>query len=422
MLGIQPPYQLNSIIPYICLSGLFLPLVILFYNKGYRSVNRYLAGYLFFSSLYLLESFTFFYGTSLNVVAFSTISHDFIFYLFSPLSFFYVRGVLRDNTKMDKKDWLHFLPFILSLAGSIPYFFSTWDFKLLVAQNLLSEQWDISQFDLNIFIPHKINQVLNVFVMYFYAGSLWYLIWKYKRNSNNRIYQVPQFKLIRNWLFFFTVIISIITLNFSITMGQVLIYDDKSVFLEKASGALLLASIVYIVINMGILFFPHIMYGLPIGNLYQPINQPIKEASPSDSHILDENYLDVSRISSEKNNERELFSPDYIDNIEAKLQECIRSKSYLKEDCSLSKISDDIRIPPHHLTYFFNDIKKTSFSVWRNNLRIEEAKILIRQGETNNFTMQSISLKCGFSSQSTFIRAFKNATGSTPSTYLKSIS
>jgi AraC-like DNA-binding protein len=397
---------------------LFLPLVILFYNKGYRSVNRYLAGYLFFSSLYLLESFTFFYGVSLNFVAFSTISHDFIFYLFSPLSFFYVRGVLRDNTKMDKKDWLHFLPFILSLAGSIPYIFSTWDFKLLVAQNLLSEQWDMSQFDLNIFIPHKVNQVLNVFVMYFYAGSLWYLIWKYKRNSNNRIYHVPQFKLIRNWLFFFTLIISIITLNFSITMADVLIYDDKSVFLEKASGALLLASIVYIVINMGILFFPHIMYGLPVGNLYQPIKDVIQSASPT----LDENYLDVNGISAEINKEPELFSSNYVDNIEAKLQKCIRLKSYLQVDFSLSKISDDIGIPAHHLTYFFNDIKKISFSVWRNGLRIEEAKILIRQGETNNFTMQSISQKSGFSSQNTFIRAFKNATGTTPSTYLKSIS
>jgi AraC-like DNA-binding protein len=319
---------------------------------------------------------------------------------------------------MDKKDWLHFLPFILSLAGSIPYIFSTWDFKLLVAQNLLSEQWDMSQFDLNIFIPHKVNQVLNVFVMYFYAGSLWYLIWKYKRNSNNRIYHVPQFKLIRNWLFFFTLIISIITLNFSITMADVLIYDDKSVFLEKASGALLLASIVYIVINMGILFFPHIMYGLPVGNLYQPIKDVIQSASPT----LDENYLDVNGISAEINKEPELFSSNYVDNIEAKLQKCIRLKSYLQVDFSLSKISDDIGIPAHHLTYFFNDIKKISFSVWRNGLRIEEAKILIRQGETNNFTMQSISQKSGFSSQNTFIRAFKNATGTTPSTYLKSIS
>jgi len=55
-------------------------------------------------------------------------------------------------------------------------------------------------------------------------------------------------------------------------------------------------------------------------------------------------------------------------------------------------------------------------------LRIEEAKILIAQGETDNFTLLSISLKCGFSSQNAFIRAFKSFTGTTPSTYLKSVS
>ena len=142
---------MNSIIPYICLTGLFLPLLILFYNKGYKSVNRYLAGYLFVSSLYLLQSFTFLYGVSLNFVAFCTLTYGSIFYLVGPLSFFYVRGLLRDNTKMDKKDWFHFLPFIIFFTGSIPYFFSTWDFKLLVAQNMLSEQWNMSQFDLNIF-------------------------------------------------------------------------------------------------------------------------------------------------------------------------------------------------------------------------------------------------------------------------------
>ena len=44
----------------------------------------------------------------------------------------------------------------------------------------------------------------------------------------------------------------------------------------------------------------------------------------------------------------------------------------------------------------------------------------MNQGEASNITLQAISLKCGFASQNTFIRAFKNATGTTPSTYLKS--
>jgi AraC-like DNA-binding protein len=74
------------------------------------------------------------------------------------------------------------------------------------------------------------------------------------------------------------------------------------------------------------------------------------------------------------------------------------------------------------LTYFFNDIKQVSFSDWRNSLRIEEAKNLFRLGEVNNITLKAVSLQCGFASQNTFIRAFKNATGTTPSNYLKSLS
>lgn len=413
---------MNSIIPYICLTGLFLPLVILFYNKGYRTVNRYLAGFLFFSALYLLESFTFFYGDSLSVVALFTISHDFIFYLFSPLSFFYVRGVLRDNTKMDKKDWLHFLPFILSFTGSIPYFFSSWDYKLIVAQNMLSEQWNMSQFNLNIFIPHKINQVLNVLLMYFYAGSLWYLIWKYKRKYNSRIYNVPQFKLMRNWLFVFTLIITIITLNFSITVADILIYDDKSVFLEKASGPLLFASVVYVVINMGIMFFPHIMYGLPIGLKPKDL-QTIKISETNLSANEESNFvLPEGQKSLADKNDLQLFTQEYIETIGVSLESFIESKAFLNTDFKLVTIMNESGIPAHHLTYYFNDIKQVSFSEWRNSLRIKHAMELIEQGGSSTFTLKSIAQQSGFSSQNTFIRAFKNATGTIPSNYLKSLS
>jgi AraC-like DNA-binding protein len=74
------------------------------------------------------------------------------------------------------------------------------------------------------------------------------------------------------------------------------------------------------------------------------------------------------------------------------------------------------------LTYYFNDIKNISFSDWRNSLRVAYGLGLLRQGEASNLTLEAISVKCGFASQSTFIRAFKNVTGTTPSAYLKTIS
>jgi hypothetical protein len=112
---------LDSVIAYICLTGLFLPLVIFYFNKGYLSANRYLAGFLFFSALYLLENFYFFYGKSLAIIAFFTTTHAF-FYLIGPFAFFYVRSILRDNSKLSKTDYLHLVLFVVSFIGYFPYF------------------------------------------------------------------------------------------------------------------------------------------------------------------------------------------------------------------------------------------------------------------------------------------------------------
>ncbi len=405
-----------SIIAYICLTGLFLPLLILYFNKGYRTANRYLAGFLFFASLYLLENFQFFYGKSLFWVAFFTNSHAF-FYLIGPFAFFYVRSILRDNSKLSKTDYFHFALFAVSLMGYIPYFFSSWDYKISIAKNISSENWDMASFHLNQFIPHKIDQGLNVLQTYFYAISLWYLLWHHKKVANNPIVTTTQYKLIRNWLFIFTGLVTIITLNFTVAMANMWCYDDKSIFLNRASDALLLASVIYIGMNMTVMFFPHIMYGLPIENQ----SQPIKDAIPLDTVHINEKYSNVTDFPSEKKKKPEFFSPDYIVNIEALFQQSIRKQTYLQPNCSLSKISDEIGIPAHHLTYYFNNIKKESFSNWRNKLRIEYALIILNQRTSDQLTLEAIGLKVGFKSNSTFIRSFKKVAGKTPSDYLESI-
>jgi AraC-like DNA-binding protein len=410
---------------------MFLPFVILFYNKGYLSANRYLAGYLFFAALYLLENFSFFYGKSLSGIAFFTTTHAF-FYLIGPFSYFYVRSILTDNSRISKNDFLHYALFAVSFLGYVPYFFSSWEYKLTVAQNLLSENWNLAPFHLNVIIPHKVDQVLNVLQTYFYAISLWYLLWHHKKVANNPIIHNNQFKLIRNWLLIFTCLITVITLNFTVAMANIWIFDDKSVFLSRASFALLFAAMIYVGLNMMVMFFPNIMYGLPLEIQYQPImaNSPIIsdfiEEKPVETIVavpVEEKFAAFTDvISNEKKKELELFSPEYQEKIESLLQECIFNQMYLQADCSLMQISDKLRIPAHHLTYFFNNIKRESFSDWRNRLRIEDATNLLNQDTLRQLTLEAIGLKVGFKSNSTFIRSFKKFNGKTPSEYLESVS
>jgi AraC-like DNA-binding protein len=414
---------MDSTIAYTSLLGLFLPIVLLYFNKGYRTANRYLAGFLFFAALYVLENFYFFYGISLNKIAFFTLVHSF-FYLIGPFAFFYVRSILRDHSKLNKVDYLHFALFAISFVGYVPYFLSSWDYKLEIAQNLQGENWDISPFHLNSILPHKVDQVLNVLHTYFYSISLWYLLWHYKKKTNNPIIHNRQYKLIRNWLFVFASILTIITLNFTVAMAGIWLYDEKSLFLERTGIALLFASLVYIGMNMVILFFPHIMYGLPIAlKVDATLSEGSEVAQTNPSTFAETGFsIAIDSPTQLEKNELLLFTDEYISAVESSLEMCKVKKIYLNTDFKLIQISKESGIPAHHLTYYFNDIKQVSFSEWRNSLRIKYAMKLIGQGETNAFTLQSIAQQAGFASQNTFIRAFKNVTGTTPSAYSKSVS
>jgi AraC-like DNA-binding protein len=332
--------------------------------------------------------------------------------------------MLRDSSTLEKNDYIHFIPFFITFIGYIPYFFTSWDYKMLFADNILSEHWDTQIFNLNFIVPHKIDQGLNVLHIYFYAMSLWYLFWKYKRIDQGRIFNLPQFRLIRNWIFIFTLIVTIITINFTITIAKIWIYDDKSIFLQKASGALLFASIVYVGMNMIVMFFPHIMYGLAIENKETVHSQP--KAMPISIQQITLEDLENSEnhhenLSIGKKLTPNLFSPEYIGLIDDLIRESIESQSFLKEDFKINGLSEKSDIAPHHLSYYFNHILNTSFTDWRNKIRIDHAVLLIKEGQSNIITFNAIAMQCGYSSQNTFNRAFKNIMNCTPSEYLSKL-
>ena len=411
---------MRHLIPYICLLGLFLPVVLFFYNKGFKSANRFLAGFLFFASLYLLESFTFFYVDSKAIVAFFTNTHG-LYYLIGPFAFLYVRSTLKDNSRLTKIDVLHFIPFFTFFIGFLPYMVSPWSYKLMIAENILSENWDMQQFHLNWIIPHKVDQLLNVIQIYFYSIALWFLIWKYKRKSGVKVMAEAQYALVKRWLFVFTAFISVITLNFTYAMVNMWVYDDKSIFLEKASMALFFASVIYVLMNMTVMFFPHILYGLPFE--FKKQDEVVDESfDMGDELSISEETETVQADPPEKHiaaGAPQLFSDEYIEKISDVLEKIIKQGLFLKPDFLMLSITETEGLPVHHLSYYFNSILKTSFTEWRNNLRIQYAKKLMEQGSNTSFTLSGIADKCGYNTPSTFIRAFKQYTGKTPREYMK---
>ena len=83
----------------------------------------------------------------------------------------------------------------------------------------------------------------------------------------------------------------------------------------------------------------------------------------------------------------------------------------------MAQLAIQTGIPAHHLSYYFNNISSEKFTDWRNQLKVDYAKRLIQEGFTKLNTLEALGTQAGFSSKSTFFRAFKKAEGMTPSEY-----
>lgn len=125
-----------------------------------------------------------------------------------------------------------------------------------------------------------------------------------------------------------------------------------------------------------------------------------------------------------KNKENYLpLEPKYglnIQEIKNKLEVIEKKEFFLNSDFDLNKCAQLLEIPTHHLSYFLKQNSHTSFSSYRNNLRIKKAKCLITQDYLDSHTIEGLAVTCGFANRSSFSKAFKKVAEISPSDYVKS--
>ncbi|MBK7028552.1 MAG: AraC family transcriptional regulator [Bacteroidales bacterium] len=82
---------------------------------------------------------------------------------------------------------------------------------------------------------------------------------------------------------------------------------------------------------------------------------------------------------------------------------------------------DDVAVLLHtnskYISQVINEYYEQNFYNYINSHRIEEAKSIIRMPGSEKYSLQGIANMVGFSSKSTFNKAFKKFTGNTPSEY-----
>ena len=186
-----------------------------------------------------------------------------------------------------------------------------------------------------------------------------------------------------------------------------LIYDNPSQFNVFAS---------YLLVDMII----------AVSKLVESLGGDIKQINPD---ILQRQFVD-NAVRDEKNFVKTLegvlnFALEYRDSrMTGKYGDTIlKAKKYIEENYSdqnttLTTVADAVAMSPNHFSSIFSHECKTTFIEYLTNVRIENAKRLMKETDMKGY---DIAYECGFSDPHYFSYIFKKNTGLSPREYKLSV-
>lgn len=118
----------------------------------------------------------------------------------------------------------------------------------------------------------------------------------------------------------------------------------------------------------------------------------------------------------------ERLTKDQVDTLKKLVVEITEArKLYLDPSLNLPALSKETGINTHELSYILNTGLDRNFYQFINEMRVEEAKRLLRTGKAKQLDMVGIAIQSGFNSKTTFNTTFKKLTGQTPTGFLKQV-
>ncbi|MBB1140932.1 helix-turn-helix transcriptional regulator [Myroides sp. WP-1] len=95
-------------------------------------------------------------------------------------------------------------------------------------------------------------------------------------------------------------------------------------------------------------------------------------------------------------------------------EQLIETRLFLNPSLNLEQLSGTLNLQKSELIRFFKESQSATFKQYLNRLRVEYAILLIQDNE-ENFTVEELSLLCGFNTRLSFYRAFVEIFGFAPS-------
>ena len=388
----------------ISILTLFLTVILTYSNYSINKNSFYLSGLLLLLSISGLMHYYIVFSESAQGVAIIYTHFMPLLYLQGPMLYFYVSGTLKDRFEFGWKKLIHFLPFLIAFISVFDYYFKPWSFKIELANKIIASPhvlYTIKNF-------HIGNQFINLpartILLIIYGSISIVLLLKY--TINNKIYKnhtLIQSKTI-TWLYFITINVVISGISYLL---MILKFMNERMHTRSEINEMSLnyiSAFSFFLIPVIILFFPVVLYGLPIVD--------------RDKIAL---YIPKNKIARKTN----LEQSDKVENLEMEeltqaMQNYLKTeKPFVDPKFSLDDLAKQLDVPKHHLYYCLNSVLDIKFTTLRTQLRVEYAKELLLSDSLKRVSMEGIWPKTGFSSRTNFFVTFKEVTGYTPIEFIK---
>ncbi len=390
---------------YISLLGLLVSFLVLINIKTSNKANIYLVFFLFLINLFNVMNYSTMFSNNKYLVATFIVHFMPVVVLTGPSLYLYVRSLLTDDASLQKKDWFHLLPSLLIFINNIRYYFTVpFIQKLQLAEQIILHDRSLMlQFNPTLF-SGEVSYMIRSGAAITYMIVCTILIYRhFKEDFRSKFQNI----LIFRWL------VLLMTFNYVMNIS-ILYYVSKLLYYWRHTPAVTVippSALIFGVgsvtlINLTLFFFPSILYGLPRLDYYILNNKSEVDSNTFNDAVPTKEF----EISDQK-----------LILIGKKVGEYCVEKPYLQSSFTLAKMSKEVGIPVHHLSYYFNEYLHIDFSTWKNNAKVDFVVELMKNPSNQFLTLDALSKQAGFVSRSTFVNAFKQRMKQTPSEFINSL-
>jgi AraC-like DNA-binding protein len=371
--------------------------VLIFKEGSLKSYADYLLSTLFFLQIWCVVVYLLIYYGWITEVPHLYKTAAPINFIIPPLSYLYIRSVLYNEKSFNKKDLIHFIPFLLFFINYVPFYLLPTPEKKVIVEATTKNLALAYQYQAGL-LPEYLNFILRPIQVLAYLIVQWNLVSKFKTHyaSSNVEKQV---KDVLKWLKVILWSATIFVVGFFLLI--ILTTISKSLFSYSIINLVpgIIISISFFVISVYLLIHPEVLAGLPF----------IK-------------YEEVaSTIVDNEINKIPFIREDYSKEIEAIENFFENKQPYLISNLSITQVAVILDIPVRELSYIINNYYSMRFSDFLNNYRVKHITNILNETTLSKFTIDSLALKSGFSSKSSFYRSFNKVYKCTPTEYLENL-